>query len=355
MQISYFFYTNMENILEKIIKEEKTEEINRLDAINIVDSLFSKLMDREKDVLSRRFGLKGERGETLEKIGKLHKLTRERVRQIESASIKKIKKLDKLEDYIGGLKEAVYKLLEDHGGLIRRDYLLDILTVLALDLGAVKNDKEKDGYDEKVRQSYKNHFDFLLSKMMGEDLEIIKKSDKFTHSFKMKQNEISHLEELADNLMDKVKTLKKTLSTEELIELLKQLDTYNRYQDKFQSEDLDIETIFKSQKFLDKAETINRNKVLYSLMQAVKQLDRNKYGQWGMSDWNEIKPKTVNDKIYLVLKNEGKPMHFTAIADKINEVKFDNKKANAATVHNELILDDRYVLVSRGTYALKNW
>jgi hypothetical protein len=48
-------------------------------------------------------------------------------------------------------------------------------------------------------------------------------------------------------------------------------------------------------------------------------------------------------------------MHFTAIADKINEVKFDNKKANAATVHNELILDDRYVLVSRGTYALKNW
>ena len=73
----------MENVLERMIKEEKSEELIRLDAINIVNSLFSELMDRERDILSRRFGLKGEKGETLEKIGGLHKLTRERVRQIE--------------------------------------------------------------------------------------------------------------------------------------------------------------------------------------------------------------------------------------------------------------------------------
>ena len=48
-------------------------------------------------------------------------------------------------------------------------------------------------------------------------------------------------------------------------------------------------------------------------------------------------------------------MHFTSIADKINEMKFDKKKANAATVHNELILDERYILISRGTYGLKEW
>ncbi|MEK7164534.1 MAG: hypothetical protein AAB779_01165, partial [Patescibacteria group bacterium] len=32
-----------------------------------------------------------------------------------------------------------------------------------------------------------------------------------------------------------------------------------------------------------------------------------------------------------------------------------SKKAYAPTVHNELILDDRYVLVGRGIYALKEW
>ena len=41
--------------------------------------------------------------------------------------------------------------------------------------------------------------------------------------------------------------------------------------------------------------------------------------------------------------------------ENINEVKFDKKIANPATVHNELILDNRYVLVNRGTYGLKEW
>lgn len=48
-------------------------------------------------------------------------------------------------------------------------------------------------------------------------------------------------------------------------------------------------------------------------------------------------------------------MHFTEIADRINEISFDKKKANAATVHNELILDEKYILVGRGLYGLKEW
>jgi len=342
----------MDNILEKIITEEKIEESGRLDAINIVNSLFSELMDREKDVLTRRFGLHGGKNETLEKIGGLHKLTRERVRQIESASIKKIKKLDNLSNYINDLKKIVFKLLEDHGGLIRRDYLLDILTVISLELHLDAGDMVSD---EKIRLAYRNHFNFLISKLMTDDLEMVNNNDKFTPSFKLKDDEIFYLEELADSLLEKVDGLKKTLSTEELIELLKQLDSFNKNQDKILKETTNIEPIFKSQTFPDKAAIINNNKVLYSLMQSIKNLEQNKYGNWGIADWKEIKPKTVNDKIYLVLKNSGEPLHFTAIAEKINEIKFDNKKANAATVHNELILDERYVLVSRGTYALKEW
>jgi len=158
----------MENLLEKMIKEEKSEELARLDAITIVNSLFSDLLDREKDILSRRFGLKGDKGETLEKIGSLHKLTRERVRQIEAASIKKIKKLETLESSLDILKKTVQNLLVDNGGLIRRDYLLDILTVMALELNNEAN--TADPNYEKNRTAYRNHFNFLISKLMATNL-----------------------------------------------------------------------------------------------------------------------------------------------------------------------------------------
>jgi hypothetical protein len=341
----------MENLLEKMIKDKKSEELTRLDAIGIVNSLFSELLDREKDILSRRFGLKGEKGETLEKIGGLHKLTRERVRQIEAASIKKIKKLEKLEEEISSLKGVVENLLVDHGGLIRRDYLLDILTVISLELNGTG---ENIVDTEAARQSYRHHFNFLISKLMNDDLEMVN-SESLNPSIKKKGEEVGYLKELADDLLKKVEGLKKTFTTEELLDLLKQLDAYNKHQEKLSGASSDITSIFKSQVFPDKGELINSNKILYSLMQALKNLEQNKYGEWGIADWGEVKPKTVNDKIYLVLKHAGKPSHFTEIAKKINEMKFDKKIANAATVHNELILDDRYVLVDRGTYGLKEW
>lgn len=344
----------MENLLEKMIKEEKSEELARLDAITIVNSLFSDLLDREKDILSRRFGLKGDKGETLEKIGSLHKLTRERVRQIEAASIKKIKKLENLESSISVLKDTVKALMSEHGGLIRRDYLLDILTVICLEINEENN--PADPNYEINRQSYRNHFNFLISKLMSDDLEMVDNSESFNPSFKTKDEPVGHLEELAKDLLKKVDGLKKTLKTEDLLNILKQLDSYNKYQEKFSlAPNSDITRVFKSQVFPDKGEIINSNKILYSLMQSIRNLEQNKYGEWGLANWGEIKPKTVNDKIYLILKHEGKPLHFTEIAKKINEMKFDKKNANAATVHNELILDSRYVLVSRGTYGLKEW
>ena len=74
-----------------------------------------------------------------------------------------------------------------------------------------------------------------------------------------------------------------------------------------------------------------------------------------MADWPSITPRRMNDKIYVVLKKESRPLHFSEIADIINKIGFDERKAYPATIHNELILDDKYVLVGRGIYALKEW
>ncbi len=340
-------------ILEKIIQEKPEQELDKLNSVKVMTDIFSRLMEREKDVLTRRYGLLGEKGETLEGIGKLHKLTRERVRQIEFASIKKIKKLEDLENYITNLKTIIKDLLIEHGGFLRKDFLLDILTVLTLE---IKHEKKKIVKEEISQQTYRNNYDFILSKILADEFEVIEKSDKFNPLIKVKEEKIDHFEELADDLLNKIEEMKKTFTTEELVDFLKKLESYNRHQEKMKSRlNTNLFSLYKSKTFYDKAETIHENKVLYSLIQAIKNLERNKFGHWGSADWQEVKPKTINDKIYLVLKNHGKPMHFTEIAKKINEVAFDHKKANAATVHNELILDDRYILVGRGTYALKKW
>lgn len=342
----------MENILEKIVKEQKQEELEKLNAIKIVDSLFGELPERESDVLSRRYGLRGGRGETLEKIGQSHHLTRERVRQIESASVKKIKKLEKLDSCLGSFKEAVSELIKRHGGLLNREYLLDILTVYALELGS----ENRQELDLETKEIYRNHADFLISKLLEDEIEIVKKSDRFVVSYKLKSAETRTLEELADDLLNKVSHLSETMPTADLLELIKSLDAYNRYQEEIcREEDLDETPIFKSKIFPDKGELINSNKVLYGLLRAVRGVARNNFGYWGSTASHEIRPKTVNDKIYLILKNAGHPLHFTEIAQKINEVKFDKKTANPATVHNELILDSRYVLTGRGRYGLKEW
>ncbi|MCF7820653.1 MAG: hypothetical protein K9M44_04270 [Candidatus Pacebacteria bacterium] len=340
----------MSKILEQMIKARKQVEFNRLDAIKAVNKLFSKLKDREQDVLTRRYGLHGQKKETLDSIGKSDNLTRERVRQIESASLAKLRKLDSLEEYIKDIRQAVTELLHEHGGLMRQEYLLDILIM------SLKEAGQKTLNDSGYQNLYRSHFDFLISKLLHDDVNKMSGADNFLASYKLKNMETPHFEDLVGEAVEKIKSMNQTVKTAELLEILKQLENYKKHEDKISNfNQNDLSLVFANDIFPEEAQLINQNKVLYSFLESIKHLDRNKFGEWGLSDWREIKPKTINDKIYLVLKHNEKPMHFTEIAERINEVGFDKKKANAATVHNELILDDRYELVGRGLYGLKAW
>ncbi len=340
---------NMDNksILDQIISNHKAEDVANLDAIEIINNLFDELSERERDVLIRRFGLYGKNRETLEEIGKVHQLTRERIRQIETFSVKKLRQLNKLDEHVSGLKNVINQLLEEHGGIMERRYLLNALVNFSIN--GVKPKPE----DINI---HKSHLDFLISKLLHNDLEEIAKSEYFNKFFKLKFSAIDHLEELAEELLEKIKETKKIFLTEDLIQLAKKLNYYTKHEDKFNTPDnLDVSNILGGDYFNENASVINKNKIIYSIMQALKNLEQNKFGYWGMDEWRDIKPKTINDKIYLVLKHNGKPMHFVKIAEEINKIGFDNKKANAATVHNELILDKKYVLIGRGLYGLKDW
>ncbi|MBZ1356465.1 MAG: hypothetical protein KY054_01680 [Candidatus Nealsonbacteria bacterium] len=91
------------------------------------------------------------------------------------------------------------------------------------------------------------------------------------------------------------------------------------------------------------------DKPLNSYLEISKHIHQNDEGFFGLKNWPEVNPKGIKDRAYLVLKKEGTPLHFAKVAMAIN------KSALPQTVHNELIKDERFVLVGRGIYALKEW
>ncbi len=80
-----------------------------------------------------------------------------------------------------------------------------------------------------------------------------------------------------------------------------------------------------------------------------KVIHKSSEGLFGLKNWPEINPRNIRDKAFLVLKKAGEPLHFRDVAAKIEP------EALEQTVHNELIRDQRFVLVGRGLYALREW
>ncbi len=80
-----------------------------------------------------------------------------------------------------------------------------------------------------------------------------------------------------------------------------------------------------------------------------KKIGYDRRGGVGLYEWPDINPRGIRDKVYLVLKEAKKPLHFREIASLLGD------GVNPQTTHNELIKDPSFVLVGRGVYALSEW
>lgn len=336
-----------QSILDTIMNQVQADKIGRLDVIEIIEALFANLNEREQDILKRRFGLKEPEKATLEEIGQTHHLTRERIRQIETGSINKIKKLEKITEIVSDLRNLVSQLLEEHGGTMDKEYLFDILLSLLLEAGT----------EDSHQKVYRNHFDFILGRILDADFKEVNNSKYFNALLSLHFQDFEHLEEVAQDLLRHIKEAKSLFATTDVLEAVSNLSAYKKHQAALAGgkNSLNLSKAFEQFLPTDDVDQANRNKPLYGLLKGMSDIEQNKFGNWGHREWRDVKPKTINDKIYLVLQNHGKPMHYQDIAKKINETGFDGKSVNTATVHNELILDDKYVLVGRGLYALQSW
>lgn len=294
---------------------EKTNpfQAEKINFFQVYAKLTKGLSPKVRDIFDRRFGvrppkkIKGGKGqtvqvETLDSIGKGLGITRERVRQIEEAGFNSIRKNHG--ETLSAIFEKIDNYFNSKGGFKAE-------SVALFELGGKNN---------------KSYVLFLLT-LAGEDRFHRACEKKDNHTFwATAQNPAVKVKETLNSLISDMKEGGKPLTKEELLADLASRKNMN-------------------------------NEAVLSYLEVSKKIQSNKEGKFGLIDWPEIKPRGVKDKAFLAFKQEQKPLHFRTLAGIIDKMEGNSagKKSHPQTVHNELIKDPRFVLVGRGTYALKDW
>ncbi len=255
--------------------------------------------EREQEIVSRRFGL-FDRRETLEQIGELLGITRERVRQLEKVIVTRLKANGEKLPHIPEVQSTILKQLATTGNAARVSSLTTSLV----------------GDDSRVNQARVAFLSELCPK-----LAVIEEND-FYHNA------------VGDNSVFSDKAIKEQVNR--LIEIIKKIN-----------EPASIEKVAEAAKISDPKQA----EALASISKQLATLN----GRWGLIKWPMVNPKNIRDKIYVILKENGKQMHFNEIADAIKKSDFKRKDVTTQAIHNELIKDQRFVLIGRGIYALKEW
>lgn len=270
----------------------------------VTKKLLSPLSGRARDVVTNRFGITdGAERKTLEAIGKQYGITRERVRQIEQFALSTIKKSDTYAEFtyvFQELKDVIHKL----GGIVAENDFL----------GKMSKDEE-----------IQNHIHFYLT--LGDEFKKHKEDDHFHHRWTINQK-------VTDVVHTALTDLYASLDNEELVSESHIVDTF-------------------TSKLKDLAEEYRGEEIIKRYLTISKSIGKNALGEWGKTSSPHIHTRGIKDYAYLVMRKHGAPMHFKDVAKDIS--KYFGKKAHVATTHNELIKDERFVLVGRGVYGLREW
>ncbi|HJQ08850.1 MAG TPA: sigma factor-like helix-turn-helix DNA-binding protein [Candidatus Saccharimonadales bacterium] len=267
----------------------------------VQDILQSIERDREREIVARRFGL-FDRRETLEQIGELLGITRERVRQLEKSVVARFKASAE-QGQLPHIKEAETALsdqLQHMGNAARVSELTTRVTA----------------ENSKTDQS---RVIFLAT--LCPRLAVIEEDDN--HYQAVGLGNVRDADAMKVSIAGLVSAIDKIGEPAPIADVAKAAGLENS------SEAAALASISKH------LATLNN--------------------RWGLVKWPMVNPKNIRDKIYVILKENGKHMHFNEIAESIKKSEFKRKDVTTQAIHNELIKDKRFVLIGRGIYALKEW
>ena len=258
-----------------------------------------------KDVIEKRYGLRGGRSKTLETIGKEYKITRERVRQIEADAFRHLTREETLRE-VSPVADAIAAHVALHGGVMAERHLFETM---------------KDG---KARP----YLLFLLE--VGNRCHPVPETEESHRAWAVDEKRSQGAARAMAGVREELEKKGAPVSQGELYEI--------------------VSKIGKKEFGGDVGDTM-----IETFLAASKVIKKNPYGEYGLSSWAEINPRGVRDKAYVALARAGNPLHFTEVARAITDAGWSARKAHPQTVHNELIKDSRFVLVGRGYYALRKW
>jgi len=253
--------------------------------------------------------LKGHQKQTLEKIGKHFNVTRERIRQIESIALGKLRRTvrtTKLDE----VNQLAKSLLQEHGGLMREDELISLV------LTRIAGSTEMDGA--------------VLRLSFSIDVEMTQgiRSNTFVPFWRLESLAMDDIVKIVGSMIKILKKRKNCMQEDEIVSAVQKLNLFEG--------------------------RVPSNALIHSCLTIDERLRKITEG-WGLTEWRFVRPRSIRDKVEIILKKTGEPLHFMEIANRIREAKFDHKNVTVQAVHNELIRYPQFVLVGRGLYALKEW
>ncbi len=258
--------------------------------------------EREREIITRRFGLY-DRRETLEQIGELLGITRERVRQLEKAILVRLKIAaeEGKTDVVSQLEKSLIRILSELGRAARVSDLADV------------------AYGKPTNAQERAHVAFIAALAPG--LTVIDENDNYHQAVAIA--DYGDEKKVRSRIDEIVATIKAAGEPRTVDQLFDQLNYEHPLQ--------------------------------VSALASLSKLLAHLRDSWGLAKWPTVNPKNIRDKIYVILSDNKKPMHFSDIAASIKDSSFKRKDVTTQAIHNELIKDKRFVLIGRGIYALDSW
>jgi DNA-directed RNA polymerase delta subunit len=280
-----------------------------LDLDELLNSLFLVLTDKESAVIKKRFALQGSQKQTLEKIGKHFNVTRERIRQIESIALGKLKRTVRT-TRLDEVNDLAKTILQTHGGVMTENALISAV------LKRIQDSKDIEGSVLRLSFSIDN------------EMHRGSKSNNFRSFWRLESLAMDDVQLIVNNIVKILKKRKSCMQTDEIVSAIQSL---NLFEGRIPSRELIVSCL--------------------SVDERLKEISEG----WGLTDWRFVRPRSIRDKVEIILKKTGEPLHFMEIANRIREASFDHKNVTVQAVHNELIRYPQFVLVGRGLYALREW